>query len=286
MGKLKTLCDEIQESGGEAILAPIDIQDYESVDNLALSVKNKFGCLDILVSVAALLGGLGPVQEYEPAVWKEVMHVNLFANWYLIKHFDALLKSAPAGRAVFVTSEAARSLLNYSYFAPYAASKVALEAMVQVYAVETKHSKLCANIVYPCSIDSNIYSQIFSAQEQSKLLAPDSVTDKVQRQSECSASRVLPAYFHIWSKKGNVRQSNAPMPRPLRLHQVAALSECTTFVLVTAASRSDAQVASVHRRQSARQNTTPPKLCQEKGEERASQRYAAITRSSRMCDVC
>ncbi len=178
MGKLKTLCDEIQESGGEAILAPIDIQDYESVRSLALSVKSEFGCLDILISVAASLGGLGPVQEYEPAVWKEVMNVNLFANWYLIKHFDALLKSAPAGRAVFVTSEAARSLLNYSYFAPYAASKVALEAMVQVYAVETKHSKLCVNIVYPCSIDSNIYSQIFSAQKQSKLLAPDSVTDK------------------------------------------------------------------------------------------------------------
>ncbi|WP_041651416.1 SDR family NAD(P)-dependent oxidoreductase [Anaplasma centrale] len=178
MDRLKALCDCIQESGGEAILAPIDIQDYESVKNLALSVKSRFGCLDILVSVAALLGSLGPVQEYEPAAWKEIMHVNLFANWYLIKHFDALLKSAQAGRAIFVTSEAARSLLNYSYFAPYAASKVALEAMVQVYAVETKHSKLCANVVYPCGVDSNIYSQIFSAQEQSKLLAPDSLTDK------------------------------------------------------------------------------------------------------------
>ncbi|MCU7612572.1 SDR family NAD(P)-dependent oxidoreductase [Anaplasma capra] len=176
--KLEALCSGIQESGGEAILAPIDIQDYESVKNLALSIETRFGHLDILVSVAAVLGNLGPVQEYELSAWKEVMNVNLFANWYLIRHFDALLKGSKAGRAVFVTSDAAGSLLNYSYFAPYAASKVALEAMVQVYATETKHSKLCVNTVYPCSVDSNIYSRIFSVHQQSQLPTPDSLTDK------------------------------------------------------------------------------------------------------------
>ncbi|MGN7678790.1 MAG: SDR family NAD(P)-dependent oxidoreductase [Anaplasma sp.] len=190
MNRLKALCDEIQESGGEAVIAPIDIQNCEGISDLALSIKTKFGCLDILISTAAVVGGLGPVQEYDPAVWKEVMQVNLFANWYLIRSFDALLKGAQAGRAVFVTSEAARSLLNYSYFAPYAASKVALEALVQVYAAEAKHSKLCVNVVYPCNVDSNIYSQIFSTRERSKLPVPDSLTDKFVELSseECSVT--------------------------------------------------------------------------------------------------
>ncbi|KDB56561.1 oxidoreductase [Anaplasma phagocytophilum str. MRK] len=178
VSKMKALYDSIQGLGGDVILAPIDLNDYESVGNLALSIENKYGLLDILVSAAAVLGNLAPVQECDPVKWKEVMGVNLNANWYLIKHFDALLKQSAAGRAIFVTSEATRTLLNYSYFAPYATSKVALEALVQVYAAETKHSKLCVNMVYPGQVDSGIHAAIFSTQEQSKFPSPEELTDK------------------------------------------------------------------------------------------------------------
>ncbi|MFV9838840.1 MAG: SDR family NAD(P)-dependent oxidoreductase [Aaplasma endosymbiont of Hyalomma asiaticum] len=190
IGRMKALYDSIQGIGGAAMLAPIDIQDYESVANLALSIGNKFGCLDILVSTAAVLGNLAPVQECEISKWKEIMGVNLSANWYIIRHFDALLKGSSAGRAIFVTSEATKMLLNYSYFAPYATSKAALEALVQVYASETKHSKLCVNAVYPGPVDSSIYSAIFPAQEESKLPSPDDITEKfVELASpECSVT--------------------------------------------------------------------------------------------------
>ncbi|MDB1135185.1 SDR family NAD(P)-dependent oxidoreductase [Candidatus Anaplasma sp. TIGMIC] len=176
--RMKALCESIQGHGGEIMLAPIDLQDYESVGNLALSLENKFGVLDILVSTAAVLGNLSPVHECDVAKWKEIIGVNLHANWYLIRHFDSLLKQSSAGRAIFVTSESTRALLNYSYFAPYATSKAALEALVQVYAAETKHSKLCINIVYPGQVDSNIYTSIFSAQDQAKLVPPYDLTDK------------------------------------------------------------------------------------------------------------
>lgn len=178
VGNMKDLCEEIRLEGGEVMLAAIDLSDQESIKSLALSIENKYGSLDILVSAAAVAGSIASVQECEITQWQEIMGVNLNANWHLIRQFDALLKNSSAGRAIFVTSEAPRALLSYSYFAPYAASKVALEALVQVYAAETKHSKLCVNMVYPGPVASNIYSAIFPAQDQTKLPQPQQLTDK------------------------------------------------------------------------------------------------------------
>lgn len=178
VANMKALCDEIQSFGGDVMLAAIDLSDRESIKSLALSIENKYGSLDVLVSAAAVAGSIASVQECEVAKWQEIMGVNLYANWHLIRQFDALLKNSSGGRAIFVTSEAARALLSYSYFAPYATSKVALEALVQVYAAETKHSKLCVNMVYPGPVASNIYSAIFPAQDLTKLPQPSRLTDK------------------------------------------------------------------------------------------------------------
>ena len=186
--RLKTLYDDISSTGGEVALAAIDLRDIEKIESLALSVKSKFGSLDILVATAAVIGNLDPIQECGIEDWKAVVEANFFANWYLIKYFDSLLKSSDAGRAIFVTSDAVRSISNYSYFGPYVSSKVALDAMVKVYAAETKHSKLCVNMVYPAQVNSNIYSVIFSPKEPGELPSPENMTDKFVElaSAECS----------------------------------------------------------------------------------------------------
>ena len=65
---------------------------------------------------------------------REVMDLNLTANWRLIRAMDPLLRAAPAGRAIFVTSGVARGV--HPYWGPYAVSKAGLEMLVKIYAGE------------------------------------------------------------------------------------------------------------------------------------------------------
>lgn len=172
----KLIPDKKEESN--TTLVQLDLLEFEKIKELAVTLNKQYQHLDILIANAGILGELCPVQDYDPNVWESIIETNFNANWYLIKNLDPLLKRAEAGRAIFVTSDTGQSPIFYPYWGPYAASKAALEAMVKVYAAETKHTKLCINIIQPGIINSGVYKQAFPGQDASKLPSPEELIDK------------------------------------------------------------------------------------------------------------
>ncbi len=198
LDNLKPLYNEIEEleefKEGSVKLIQLDLLDFENVKiltNMIESLKlSESGALDILVACAGILGKLNPIHDCEIEELQNVMNTNFTANWYLLKNLDPMLKKSNAGRAIFMTSEVTLSPSSYPYWMPYAASKVALEIMVQIYASETKHTKLCVNAVYT---EGPVGSE--QAFPGSELVSPDKLTDKfVELASEdCSISgKILP----------------------------------------------------------------------------------------------
>src|SRR3954468_113861 len=110
VGGLEELDDAIRAAGGSATLVPLDLKDYEAIDRLGGALNERFGKLDILVANAGALGVLSPLAHVEPKVWDDALAVNVTANWRLIRSMDALLRAAPAGRALFVGSGAAENV--------------------------------------------------------------------------------------------------------------------------------------------------------------------------------
>jgi NAD(P)-dependent dehydrogenase (short-subunit alcohol dehydrogenase family) len=148
VGGLEELDDAIREAGGEAAtLVPLDITDFDAIDRLGATIDERWNKLDIFVGNAAILGGLSPLGHFEPAVFERVFDVNVIANWRFIRSLDPLLRASDAGRAIFVTSAAARS--PRAFWGPYASSKAALEALVRVYAEESAKSSVRANLFDP-----------------------------------------------------------------------------------------------------------------------------------------
>lgn len=171
---LEALDDEIRAIGGSATLVQLDLTDTPNIEKLAETVAQRFGRLDILVGNAALLGEITPLPHTSPNEWDKVMTVNVSANFHLIRCFDALLKAAPAPRAMFVTSGVTKGPV--AYWGAYAVSKSALEKIVTTYAAENIKTSLRVNLIDPGAVRTRMRATAFPGEDPDTLIPPEAIT--------------------------------------------------------------------------------------------------------------
>jgi NAD(P)-dependent dehydrogenase (short-subunit alcohol dehydrogenase family) len=175
VGGLEEVDDLVRSAGGSATLAPVDLRDFIQIDELAAAVCERWGRLDVLVGNAAEFGVFTPLAHLDPAIWDEVVALNLTANWRLIRAMDPLLRASPAGRAIFVTAAVARTALPY--WGPYAISKAGLEMLVRLYAGEIAKTRVRANLIDPGMVRTRLRARAFPGEDPSRLPSPERVTD-------------------------------------------------------------------------------------------------------------
>ncbi len=186
-GGLEEVDDRVRAAGGSATLVPADLTDFGAIDNLGAAVAERWGRLDVLVGNAATLGTLGPAGHVSPDVWEAVFALNVTANWRLIRSFDALLRRSDAGRAVFVTSGAANTVLPY--WGPYSASKAALESLARVYAAEVAKTGVRVNLIDPGVVRTRTRAQAFPGEDPDTLRPPEDVAGHFVALAEPSCRR-------------------------------------------------------------------------------------------------
>jgi len=173
---LEAVDDEIKESGGEATLIPCDLTNFEAIEKLGPMLFDRFGGIDIFVGNAGMLGTLKPLPQISPREFEQVLQTNLLANFQLIRTLDPLLRNAKEGRAMFVsTSEGV--IKGRAYWGAYAVSKAALEAMVRVYADETRETNLRVNLIDPGAVRTDMRSSAKPGEDPMSLPAPKDITD-------------------------------------------------------------------------------------------------------------
>ncbi len=175
VGGLEEVDDAVRAGGGSATLVPLDLRDFIKIDELAAALYERYGRLDILVGNAAEFGVFSPLGHIDPKLWDEVVALNLTANWRLIRAMDPLLRAAPAGRAIFVTSRLGRDAPPY--YGPYAVSKAGLETLARIYAGEVARTAVRVNLIDPGIVRTRLRARIFPGEDPATLPAPDSVTD-------------------------------------------------------------------------------------------------------------
>ncbi|MBK8160199.1 MAG: SDR family NAD(P)-dependent oxidoreductase [Rhodospirillaceae bacterium] len=176
-GGLEELDDEIRGiSGKTSLLVPFDLKDFDAIDRLGAALYERFGKLDILVGNAGVLGTLSPLGHISPKEFQEVIDINLTANWRLLRSLDPLLRQSDAGRAIFLTSGAARG--PRAYWGTYAISKAALEMMVGIYAQEIQQTKVRANMIDPGRTRTRMRAKAYPGEDPQSLKTPDEIMDK------------------------------------------------------------------------------------------------------------
>ena len=177
VGGLEELDDKIKSAGGTATLVPLDVKDSDGIARLALALNERYQKLDVLIGNAGVLGPLSPVAHIEPKDWDNTFAVNVNANWQLLRCMDALLKRSSAGRAVFLTSGVVHKAR--AYWASYAASKAALEALVTSYATECANTNVRANLFTPGPTRTRMYATAFPGIDPMTLPTPEEVVKTI-----------------------------------------------------------------------------------------------------------
>lgn len=175
---LEALDDALVAEGLErATLTPFNLRDFAAIDRLGQAIFERWGRLDILVGNAGQLGQLGPIGHVKPDAWGELLEVNLTANWRLIRSLDPLLRISDAGRAVFLTSGAARKFR--AYWGPYSVTKAAVEALVKSYAAELVETNVRANLFSPGAVRTAMRAKAMPGEDPMSLPPPEEIAPQL-----------------------------------------------------------------------------------------------------------
>jgi NAD(P)-dependent dehydrogenase (short-subunit alcohol dehydrogenase family) len=170
-GGLEEVDDEIRAAGGSATLVPMDLTDYDKIDEMGATIYERFGKLDILIANAGMLGTMGPINHIDPQIWEQAMAVNVTANWRLIRSFDPLLRQSDAGRAIFMTSFAAQ--VHRAFWGSYATTKAALDMMVKTYAQEILKTNVTANLFNPGRTRTKMRAEAYPGEDPETVKSPE-----------------------------------------------------------------------------------------------------------------
>jgi len=175
--KLRALAAVICAAGGSAAVLPGDLADAATAAAIARHVADAHGRLDALFLNAARLGPLLPLTEVTEAEWSQTLATNLTANWRLLRALHPCLQRSPAPRVLAVSSSAAANAKPDR--GPYAISKLGLELLIETYALEAAGAKVCANLLDPGRLATDMRAAAVPGEDPTTLPAPQAVVPLV-----------------------------------------------------------------------------------------------------------
>lgn len=175
--RLEGLADEIEATGAPApVILPINLEgagvdDYETIASL---VRQNLGRLDGVVLNAAMLGELCSLETSDPVLWARVFQVNVHSQYLLVRALLPLLREASTANILACSSGVGRQ--GRALWGAYAASKFALEGMMQVLADEVGGvSKLRVNSINPGRTRTRMRAQAYPAENPATLPTPEEI---------------------------------------------------------------------------------------------------------------
>jgi NAD(P)-dependent dehydrogenase (short-subunit alcohol dehydrogenase family) len=172
--RLEALAEEIEVAGHPApMIVPFNLEganidDYATVAEL---IAERYGRLDGLVLNAALLGELSSFENSDPLLWARVFQINVHSQYLLLRCCLPLLRAASASSIVFTSDGVGR--LGRAYWGAYAASKFALEGMMQTLADELRDvSSIRVNSLDPGRLRTRLRALAYPAEDPGSLPDP------------------------------------------------------------------------------------------------------------------
>lgn len=174
--KLEVLYDEIEALNAPqpAILPlPLSIATDHDYERLAEIIDRQFGRLDGILHNAGVLGERIQLTAYPTELWDEVMAVNLKAPLLLTQSLLPLLLKSKHASVVFTSSGVGREVREN--WGAYCISKIALEAVNQLLAMERTDTTIRYNCINPGGTRTAMRAKAFPDEDPKTLPSPEQI---------------------------------------------------------------------------------------------------------------
>ncbi|MFV1982902.1 MAG: YciK family oxidoreductase [Thiohalomonadales bacterium] len=175
--KLEKVYDEIEAQGSpQAAIYPFDFEGakLEHYEQLAESINTEFGQLHGLLHNAAILGSNTPIQQFNPALWNKVIHINLNAAFMLTQACLPLLRKASTASIIFTTASV--GIKGSAYFGAYAVSKAANINLMEVLSDElSENTNVRVNAINPGAVRTAMRARSFPGEDPESLIIAEDI---------------------------------------------------------------------------------------------------------------
>ncbi len=145
----------MRAQGMEMVTRTSDVSNESDVDAAVAECVARFGRLDVLVNVAAILRA-HRLHELRTADWERVLAVNLTGTFFMCR---AALPHLIASRGNIVNVASTAAIHGQPYAGAYAASKGGVLALTKSIAIDYVKQGVRANAVLPCDIATPMFAQ-------------------------------------------------------------------------------------------------------------------------------
>ncbi len=205
-GGAEEVAAAIRATGGDALAVGVDVSDAASVEQLAASVVERYGRVDVLCNNAGV-STFNLLRDQTLDDWRWVLGVDLWGVVHGVHTFLPIMREQGTPAHIVNTSSIAGLLSGVAFIGPYAATKVAVVSISETLAQELalEESPIRVSVLCPSSTDTKVMESErnrpadFGAEtrtetaEAVRLMIKDSFTGPTGRTPEQVADRVLQA---------------------------------------------------------------------------------------------
>ena len=167
----KALVDELRGQGVDAFAVKADISNSDEVEKMVESVVDKFGSIDVLVTMASYFKPT-KYDEITEEDWDRQISIDLKGTWLCIKAASKIMLKEGGGKIITFSDWAVDR--PYKNFLPYFVAKGGIRAMTKALAVE-----LAPSIQVNCILPGPVLLPEGYSKEKTKKIADSTLVKRI-----------------------------------------------------------------------------------------------------------
>ncbi|HKI73585.1 MAG TPA: SDR family NAD(P)-dependent oxidoreductase [Pseudomonadales bacterium] len=147
--KIEARVKEINDAGGQALGAPLDVKDAASMSGFLEAAEAAFGPIDVVINNAGVESGAKTYAMIDEDDWDHVLDTNLKAVWRMSKMYTERVAASgqAGGNIINIASITAYRTIKGQF--PYAVSKAGMVKATEIMALEGAKFGIRVNALAP-----------------------------------------------------------------------------------------------------------------------------------------
>lgn len=175
---LVAVVNEVEQMGAQALVISADLSVEADIQRIATEALDRFGRIDILVNNAAIIHPSIDLVDFDPALWRQVIDVNLTSVALLTKAVLPTMIANRSGKIINISSIGGRK--GGKGRGAYRATKAALISLTESVAAEVKPYGIDVNCICPGGVDTEGFREAFNnrgREDNPKLMDPNEIAE-------------------------------------------------------------------------------------------------------------